>query len=88
LTGRLDFLGECGQELSPDEAAHVLKARPPHPDLKPDPQLPADTRLWAMLQQVSGGTWGGCVYDVDAIVRTLQAGIDVERAAELTGVDL
>jgi hypothetical protein len=23
---------------------------------------------------VSGGPWGGCVYDVDAIVRVLEAG--------------
>ena len=35
------------------------------------PGLPADTRLWAALQRVSGGTWGGCVYDVDAIVAAL-----------------
>ena len=42
------------------------------PDLAPDPDLPDDTRLWAALQQVSGGTWGGCVYDVDAIVRKLR----------------
>jgi hypothetical protein len=39
--------------------------------LAPHPELPADTRLWAALQQVSGGTWGGCVYDVDAIVARL-----------------
>ncbi|HUQ68408.1 MAG TPA: dihydroxy-acid dehydratase, partial [Planctomycetaceae bacterium] len=88
LTGRLDFIGEAGHEWSPDAASEVLKSRELHPGLQPDPQLPDDTRLWAMLQRVSGGTWAGCVYDVDAIVRTLQAGLDVERAAELTGVDL
>jgi len=32
----------------------------------------ADTRLWAALQQAGGGTWGGCVYDVDAIVDRLR----------------
>jgi xylonate dehydratase len=48
-----------------------LSARGPHPGLTPDPQLPSDTRLWAALQAVSGGTWGGCVYDVDAIVQRL-----------------
>ena len=31
----------------------------------PHGELPDDTRLWAALQQASGGTWGGCVYDVD-----------------------
>ena len=32
-----------------------------------------DTRLWAALQNVSGGTWGGCVYDVEAILAKLNA---------------
>ncbi len=45
--------------------------RPPHPDLRIDPDVPDDTRLWAALQQVGGGTWGGCVYDVDEIIRRL-----------------
>ncbi|MDZ4801478.1 MAG: hypothetical protein SGI92_25245 [Bryobacteraceae bacterium] len=44
------------------------------PDLAPDPQLPADTRLWAALQDVSGGTWGGSVYDVEAILKVIAAG--------------
>ena len=46
-------------------------ARPMHPDLTMDPRVPADTRLWAALQNASGGPWGGCVYDVDAIVKRL-----------------
>ena len=57
---------------APNEGAAVLAARPPHPDLAPDPDLPDDTRLWAALQQASGGTWGGCVYDVDRIVELLE----------------
>jgi len=52
-----------------------FQERPPHPDLKADPSLPADTRLWAALQAVGGGTWGGCVYDVDAIVLALAKGV-------------
>jgi putative YjhG/YagF family dehydratase len=48
-----------------------LDSRTPHPDLKLNPDLPEDTRLWALLQNISGGTWGGCVYDVDAIVGKL-----------------
>jgi hypothetical protein len=43
-------------------------------DLAPDPGLPDDTRLWAALQDVSGGTWGGAVYDAEAILRALAAG--------------
>jgi hypothetical protein len=30
--------------------------------------------LWAALQRAGGGTWGGCVYDVDQIIATLEAG--------------
>jgi xylonate dehydratase len=52
----------------------LLASRPPRPDLAPDPALPADTRLWAALQEASGGTWGGSVYDVDQIIRALAAG--------------
>jgi xylonate dehydratase len=48
-----------------------LEARSPRADLAPDPNLPADTKLWALLQDLSGGTWGGCVYDYDAIKSAL-----------------
>ncbi len=72
LTGRIDFIGEAGQpELSLEKAAQLLGSRLPHPGLAPHPALPADTRLWAALQAASGGTWGGCVYDVDEIVSRL-----------------
>jgi xylonate dehydratase len=43
-----------------------------HPELRPDPRVPADTRLWAALQDVSGGAWGGCVYDVERILERLK----------------
>jgi dihydroxyacid dehydratase/phosphogluconate dehydratase len=71
LTGRVDFTGPGAQMLPPGEAAALLNSRTPHPDLKPHPLLPDDTKLWAALQSVSGGTWGGCVYDVDSIVARL-----------------
>jgi putative YjhG/YagF family dehydratase len=48
-----------------------LHSRSPHPDLQLNPDLPEDTRLWAALQNASGGTWGGCVYDVDTILERL-----------------
>jgi len=75
LTGSIDFVGTAGSPLSPDEAARMLEARPPHPNLCRHPELPGDTRLWAALQRASGGTWAGCVYDVDRIVRILEAGL-------------
>jgi len=46
--------------------------------------LPDDTRLWAALQQVGGGTWGGCVYDVDEIVETLRLGMKVKQSQSLS----
>ncbi len=73
LEGSVDLVGENGRTFDAEEGARVLAARPPRPDLSPDPDLPDDTRLWAALQQAGGGTWGGCVYDVDAIVAALAA---------------
>ena len=75
LTGSIDFVGSPEERLTPEQGAKVLAARQPALDLKPDPGLPADTKLWALLQQVSGGTWGGCVYDVDRIEQVLRAGL-------------
>jgi putative YjhG/YagF family dehydratase len=72
LEGSVDLVGEHGRDVGPDEGSRILAARAPRPDLAPDPDLPADTRLWAALQQAGGGTWGGCVYDVDAIVAALR----------------
>jgi xylonate dehydratase len=71
LEGSIDFAGSDGTIFGAEEGARVLAARPPRPDLAADPELPDDTRLWAALQGVGGGTWGGCVYDVDTIVATL-----------------
>ena len=71
LEGSIDLVGEGDTLFGSEEGVGVLARRPPRPDLAPDPNLPADTRLWAALQAVSGGTWGGCVYDVDAIVARL-----------------
>lgn len=75
LEGRIDFVGTDPEApLDPDAAAALLATREPHPAMAAHARLPADTRLWAALQEVGGGTWGGCVYDVDAIVETLKAG--------------
>ncbi len=74
LEGSVDLVGSEGREFGPDEGASLLSRREPHPALSPDPELPEDTRLWAALQAEGGGTWGGCVYDPDAIVAALQAG--------------
>jgi putative YjhG/YagF family dehydratase len=71
LTGTIDLVGEGTRIFTPAEGVAVLAGRTPHPDLAPHPELPDDTRLWAALQAVSGGPWGGCVYDADAVVAGL-----------------
>jgi putative YjhG/YagF family dehydratase len=74
LEGTVNFLGQRDDRVDATVGAGILADRPPHPGLSPDPALPADTRLWAALQDASGGTWGGAVFDVDAILRRLEAG--------------
>jgi dihydroxyacid dehydratase/phosphogluconate dehydratase len=71
LEGTLDLIGDASGTFGAERGAQVLAQRPPRPDLSANPELPADTRLWAALQRVGGGTWGGCVFDVDAIVAKL-----------------
>ena len=69
LVGRIDLVTvSSGDEVPADDE---LATRPPREDLMPDAALPDDTRLWAALQHASGGTWGGCVYDVEKIVSVL-----------------
>jgi putative YjhG/YagF family dehydratase len=73
LTGSIQFVGEGNQRYAPEKGAEVLNARPGHPDLKSGNNLPDDTRLWAALQNVSGGTWAGCIFDVDKIIEILDS---------------
>ncbi|MBU6300981.1 MAG: YjhG/YagF family D-xylonate dehydratase [Verrucomicrobia bacterium] len=61
LVGTVDYVG-------PGD----LAGRDMFPGLVADARVPSDTRLWAALQNVSGGTWGGCVYDVEAILAKLR----------------
>ncbi len=80
LIGTINFVGTPEARLTPEAGAKVLAARQPASPLIPDPNLPDDTRLWALLQHVSGGTWGGCVYDVDRIEQVLHAGLKALEA--------
>lgn len=64
LTGTVNFVGD----------PKVFDAREPHPDIAPDPAMPADSRLWAALQDASGGTWNGAVFDTEKILRIIAAG--------------
>jgi xylonate dehydratase len=74
LEGSVDLIGAEGRVFGPEEGAQVLAERPSRPDLASDPDLPPESRLWAALQDVGGGAWGGCVFDVEAILAALSAG--------------
>ncbi|MBI2190935.1 MAG: YjhG/YagF family D-xylonate dehydratase [Planctomycetes bacterium] len=79
LEGSVDLVGRGEAIFGVEEGTRELARRSPRPDLAPDVELPDDTRLWAALQQVGGGTWAGCVYDVEAILEALQAGHKARR---------
>jgi putative YjhG/YagF family dehydratase len=83
LHGTVNLVGEgpdgSTERFGAEEGARRLAARAPRRDLAPHPELPDDTRLWAALVQASGGVWGGCVYDTDAIVNQLARGASTER---------
>jgi dihydroxyacid dehydratase/phosphogluconate dehydratase len=80
LDGSVNLVGEGERRFSAEEGAEVL-ARRPAPVLEPDPGLPADTRLWAALQEASGGSWGGAVFDAERILGALRAA----RAQKMPG---
>ncbi len=83
MVGSVDLVAAAGESgkpipLTSEDAVRLLQTRHQHPDLAPDSGLPDDTRLWAALQQVGGGAWGGCVYDVDEIIETLRLGLEAK----------
>jgi putative YjhG/YagF family dehydratase len=72
LEGSVNLVGADGVVFGAAEGSRVLATRMPREDLAPDAALPDDTRLWAALQDASGGTWGGCVFDTEAIAGALR----------------
>ena len=88
LEGSVDLVGYKEDIFGPDAGAKVLAERSPRPDLAADEMIPDDTRLWAALQSVGGGTWGGCVYDVDTIIEMLETGrIRLQESDNASGAD-
>ena len=74
LEGSIDLIGEDGINYDVNWGIDELERRDLPSNLHPHPLIPNDSRLWAALQDASGGTWGGCVFDVDSILKTLAAG--------------
>ena len=81
LEGSIDLVGHGDEVFGPERGNALIAERPLRPDLSPNPDLPDDTRLWAALQRVGGGTWGGCVFDVDAITEALANGARESESA-------
>ena len=79
LSGSINLVGENGEYKGKDWGDKEFSQRSASLEIKANKNLPDDTRLWAALQDVSGGTWGGCVYDVDKIIETLKAGKEALR---------
>jgi dihydroxyacid dehydratase/phosphogluconate dehydratase len=71
LEGTVNLVGDSTGVQGVAWGTAELAKRNPRPDLHPDPALPSDTKLWAALQHASGGVWGGCVYDADAVAGKL-----------------
>ncbi len=71
LTGSIDLVGNADGEWGAERGVEVLAGRETRADVAPDPELPADTALWAQLQSLTGGVWGGCVYDAGALAEAL-----------------
>lgn len=74
LTGTVNLIGEGGVAQDVAAGDRILAERPVDASLAADPLLPADSKLWAALQDVSGGTWAGAVYDVEKILEVIAAG--------------
>ena len=85
--GTLDLIGEGDTRFSEAEGARRLHKRKSRPDMSPDENLPDDTRLWAALQAVSGGTWGGCVYDTPRIEELLEKALITEMNEAIENID-
>jgi len=73
LEGSVNLVGEGQERFDVDEGAVRLAKRKMREDISPHPELPDDTKLWAALQGVGGGTWGGCVFNVEEIVSRLRS---------------
>ena len=82
LEGSINLVGDHSGNHGKTWGTNTLSERKDSESLSPHPKIPDDSRLWASLQDVSGGTWGGCVFDVDQIIKTLEAGKETLRARE------
>ena len=69
----LDAILESVLLLAKEAGEKILARRSTRTDLAANAALPDDTKLWAALQQASGGAWAGCVYDSEKIAALLSS---------------
>lgn len=81
LSATVNLTGEHGEHFTAAEGAERLAMRSLRADLKPHDAMTDDTRLWAALVQVSGGVWGGCVYDAEAVLTQLGRAVKAHELA-------
>jgi dihydroxyacid dehydratase/phosphogluconate dehydratase len=72
IAGSVNLIGHGTEIREATWGTRELARRPLRSDLREATYLPDDTRLWAALQTLGGGTWGGCVYDVEEILAKLK----------------
>jgi hypothetical protein len=87
LEASVNLVGADGEVRGAAWGEAAIAERPANPCIAPHRKLPDDTRLWAALQEVGGGTWGGCVYDVDAILAALARAREPVRRQAAPGGD-
>ena len=73
IQGSIDLIGEGARRFGPEAGEKILARRSTRTDLAANAALPDDTKLWAALQQASGGAWAGCVYDSEKIAALLSS---------------
>ena len=84
LEGSVDLVGGRGDACSaPTRALACWLDGAAAGPARPIPTFPPTPASGPRLQNVSGGTWGGCVYDAEAII----AALDGRTAAARQGSD-
>lgn len=71
LTGSINLIGENDNPQSKEFGSKILQDRQSRDDLEIDPFMPDYIRQWSLIQQLSGGVWGGCVEDFEALAKQL-----------------
>lgn len=71
-SGEINLVGHRDDRHDATWGEKELARRRTRQDLAEDEYLPDDTRLWAAMQAVSGGTWGGCVFDLESVLAKLR----------------